>query len=144
MIVLESCGGKTEESVTEFKNGAFKIDVRSQEFHHSAIRNIDVCVAETSSGVFPDSKAQCFFHGFDFSGLTVRWKSQREIEVSFECGRVSSFKNWAIVSPEGSTPVDFHATLHDGCDKTDTTALLGTSVRGLADTTKGNRAVDSQ
>jgi hypothetical protein len=112
--VLASCRGKPEESVTEVKNGAFKILVRSQEFHHSGIRNIDICVAEISSRGFPAKRIQCL-HGFDFSGLSVKWQSQREIEISFDCGRVSTFANYAVVSPDGSLPEDFHATLRDGC-----------------------------
>jgi hypothetical protein len=35
--------GKLEEHVVELQNGAFKIRVRSQEFGHSSIRNIDIC-----------------------------------------------------------------------------------------------------
>jgi hypothetical protein len=114
-VVLGSCS-KPEESVTEVKNGAFKIVVRSQEFHHSAIRNIDICVAEATSREFPQSKAQCFFHGFDFSGLSVRWQAEREIEVYFRDGRVTYFMNCPSVSPVDSVPVGFHAILCDGCD----------------------------
>jgi hypothetical protein len=112
---LASCRGRPEESVTEVKNGAFKVLVRSQEFHHSGIRNIDVCVAETSSRGFPEKRIQCLLHGFDFSGLSVKWQSQREIEISFDCGRVSTFANYAVVSPDGSLPEEFHAILRDGC-----------------------------
>jgi hypothetical protein len=103
--------------VTEVRNGAFKILVRSQEFHHSGIRNIDICVAEISGRGFPEKRIQCLLHGFDFSGLSVKWQSQREIEISFDCGRVSTFANYAVVSPDGSLPEDFHATLRDGCGK---------------------------
>jgi hypothetical protein len=113
-ILLGSCS-KPEESVTEVKNGVFKVLVRSQEFHHSAIQNIDICVAESSSRGFPNNKEQCFFHGFDFSGLSVKWRTECEIEVSFADGRVSYFRNYAIVSPNRSNPVGFHATLRDGC-----------------------------
>ena len=113
-IVLGSCS-KPDESLTEVKNGPFKILVRSQEFHHSAIRNIDVCVAETSSQEFPERKPQCFLHGFDFSDLSVKWRGEREIEVSFRDGRVTYFSNCPSVSPSGSNPVGFHAVLCDGC-----------------------------
>jgi hypothetical protein len=114
MIVLESCGGK-RESVTELKNGAFKIDIRTQEFHDSGSLNIDVCVADVSSREFPKKKIQCFLHGYDFSGFSVKWLSKQEIEISFDCGRVTAFSNYAVVSPDNSLPVQFHASLLDGC-----------------------------
>jgi hypothetical protein len=114
-IVLGSCRGKPEESVTEVENGPFKILVRSQEFHHSGTVNIDICVVQTSSRKFPKDKAQCFLHGFDFSGLSVKWKSEHEIEISFRCGRVSYFRNYAFVYPNGPIPTEFHVTLRDGC-----------------------------
>ena len=110
-----SCG-KAEESMTEVTNGQFTILIRSQEFHHSAIRNVDVCVTETSSHKFPNDKAQCFLHGFDFSGLSAKWQSQHEIEVSFRSGRVTYFTNSASVSPNGLPPVEFHTKLCDGCE----------------------------
>ena len=101
--------------MTEVENGPFKVLIRSQEFHHSAIRNIDICVAQTSARKFPKDKSQCFLHGFDFSGLSVKWESEREIEISFACGRVTHFTNDAFVYPNGPIPVEFHATLNDGC-----------------------------
>jgi hypothetical protein len=108
--------GKPKESATEVENGPFKILVRSQEFHSSGIRNIDVCVAKTSDHSFPKDEAQCFLHGFDFSKLSVKWNSEREIEISFAGGRVSHFTNYAFVYPSGPVPVEFHAVLCDGCD----------------------------
>jgi hypothetical protein len=116
MIVLGSCRGKPGESVTQVENGPFKLLVRSQEFHNSGIRNVDVCVAETSDRKFPNDEAQCFLHGFDFSGLSAKWRAQREIEVSFSCATITYFKNFAIVSPHGSVPVGFHVILLDECD----------------------------
>jgi hypothetical protein len=116
MIVLASCRGKPKESLTEVKNGTFKILVRSQEFHHSGTINIDVCVAEASSPEFPEKQIQCLLHGYDFSGLSVKWQSQREIEIAFNCGRVSSFANYAVVSPSASLPQEFHAILRDKCE----------------------------
>jgi hypothetical protein len=112
-MLLTSCG-KPEESITKVANGRFKVLIRSQGFHHSAIRNVDVCVVETSDRRFPKDKAQCFLHGFDFSGLTVKWRSPNEIEVSFRTGRVTRFTNYASVSTDGSLPVEFHTTLCDG------------------------------
>lgn len=116
MIVLASCRGKPEESVTEVKNDAFKILVRSQEFHHSGIVNIGVCVANASSREFPNKQIQCLVHGYDFSGLSVKWRSEREIEISFACGRVSYFRNYALVYPSGPVPEEFHAILRDRCE----------------------------
>lgn len=107
--------GKPEERVVELRNDAFKILVRSQEFRHSGIRNIDICVAETSSRSFPKSRMQCFFHGFDFSGLSVVWQSQRDIEVSFRSGYLTYFENNATVFPtDGSNSESFHTTVRDG------------------------------
>jgi hypothetical protein len=102
--------------VTQVENGPLKALVRSQEFHHSGIRNVDVCVAEISSQGFPKDEAQCLLHGFDFSGLSVKWRSEREIEISFRSGRVSQFTNDASVSQKGSIPIEVHATLCEGCE----------------------------
>jgi|HubBroStandDraft_6_1064221.scaffolds.fasta_scaffold333489_2 hypothetical protein len=112
-VFLRIIHGKPEESVTEVANGPFKVLIRSQDFHHSATVNIDICVSQSSSRTFPKDRAQCFFHGYDFSGLLVRWHSQREIEVSFDSGSLSEFKNYAFVDPKGSLPVEFHITMHD-------------------------------
>jgi putative transposon-encoded protein len=114
--IMESCiHGTPKENITEIKRGDFKILVRSQEFHNSAIQNMDICVANSSSTAFPRDGAQCFLHGFDFSGLSARWKTGREIEVSFTNGRVTHFTNSAIVSAKDSLPVEFYVTLCDGC-----------------------------
>ncbi len=115
ITLLGSCRGTPDESVTEVENGPFKILVRSQEFHKSGIHNVDICVTETSNREFPKNKLQCFFHGFDFSELSAKWRGQREIEVSFRCGRVTYFTNDAFVYPKGPVPEDFHATLRDEC-----------------------------
>lgn len=108
--------GKPSETVIEARNGPFKVLVRSQEFHHSGIINVDVCVADSSNPAFPkNEKLQCFLHGFDFSGLSVRWLSGRDIEFAFDSGRVTTFTNSAFVYPNGPVPVEFHARLCDGC-----------------------------
>ena len=118
-LVMLSCSKPTEENLTEVKNGAYKIDVRSQEFHHSNIRNVDICVTEVGSRQFPTDKGQCFLHGFfDFSGLAVKWVSERNVEISFACGRVTKFSNFAVVSKAHPLPVEFHATLNDKCNAT--------------------------
>jgi hypothetical protein len=114
---LESCvHGKPEETVTEVPNGSFKVMVRSQEFHHSGTRNIDACVANASDRTFPTSKAQCFFHGYDFSGLSATWDESRVIRVSFGSGRLSQFTNSAFVNSGGPIPEEFRIVLFEGCE----------------------------
>jgi hypothetical protein len=120
-LFMLSCGTTTEENLTEVKNGEYKIDVRSQEFHHSGIRNVDVCVTDIASQ-FPSDRGQCFLHGFDFSGLAIRWVSEKNVEISFSCGRVLQFSNFALISKDHPLPVEFHATLHDGCNTTPNSA----------------------
>jgi len=124
-LVVVSCGMPTQENVTEVKNGEFKVYVRTQEFHNSGIRNVDICIAGLAAEEFPTDKGQCFLHGFDFSGLSVKWWSERDVEISFDCGRVSSFSNFALLSKGRSIPVEFHAKLHEGC-RTASTADLQT------------------
>jgi hypothetical protein len=124
MMALASCR-PTEQTFSAVENGPFKIVVRSQEFHHSAIRNVDICVAETSGRKFPSGKSQCFLHGFDFSGLSVKWLGQREIEVSFQCGRVTHFANDAFVYPKGPVPEEFHVTMREDCSYTGAVTCQG-------------------
>ena len=109
--------GKPDETVTEVKNGPSVVLIRSQEFNHSGSINVDVCVADSSNPAFPkNAKQQCFLHGYDFSGLSVKWLSARNIEIAFDCGRVTSFTNSAVVYPFGYVPAEFHATLREaGC-----------------------------
>jgi hypothetical protein len=108
--------GKPNETLTEARNGPFKVLIRSQEFHHSGSINVDICVTDSSNLAFPkNEKLQCFLHGYDFSGLSVKWLSQQNIEIAFDSGRVTTFTNSAIVYPNGPVPVEFHATLCDGC-----------------------------
>lgn len=109
--------GKPNETVTSTQNGPFKVLVRSQEFHHSGTINVDVCVADSTNPAFPKNKLQCFLHGYDFSGLTVKWQSGHDVEVAFGCGTVTTFTNFAFVYPNGPVPVQFHTTLRDGCVK---------------------------
>ena len=119
-----SCGKPTEDNLMEVRNGAYKVDIRSQEFHHSGIRNVDICVTDVASSQFPSDKAQCFLHGFDFSGLSVKWLSEHNVEISFSCGRVSKFSNFAVMSKGHPLPVEFHATLNDECNATPNGASL--------------------
>jgi hypothetical protein len=116
VIVLSSCRGRPDETMTEVKNGAFKVLIRSQEFHHSGSRNIDICVTNNSDRGFPDKEVQCFLRGFDFDGLTVKWQTPQVIEVFFRSGRVTHFTNSAFAYPGGPVPTEFHVLLCDGCD----------------------------
>jgi hypothetical protein len=108
--------GKPDERVTEVKNGPFKVLVRSQEFHHSGTINVDVCVAVTSDPTFPNHERwECFLHGYDFSGLSVKWLSRQKIDIAFDSGQVTTFRNTAFLYPNGPVPVEFHVSLCDGC-----------------------------
>jgi hypothetical protein len=118
-LVLTACDKPTEEKVAEFKNDHYKVVVRSREFHDSGIRNIDICVAEVNSTAFPEDKGQCFLRGFDFSALSVNWRSLRDVEISFDCGRVTSFTNFAVISKGLTVPVEFHVSLHEACQHGD-------------------------
>lgn len=90
---------------------------RSREYHASGIHNVDICVTTAASREFPRNMSQCFRHGYDFSGLSIRWRSPTEVTILFSCGRVSSFSNYAVLAPRGSNPVEFHAVLLDECSK---------------------------
>lgn len=115
MFLLQGCRKITEQSVLEVKNGNFKVMIRSQELNNSGSKNIDICVANSSTHAFPDKKIQCFLNGYDFDGLAVRWQGSQVIQVSFRSGRVSRFTNSAFVYPGGPIPEEFHILLCDGC-----------------------------
>ena len=117
-FIVVSCGKPTQEHVEEVKNAVFKAEIRSYEFHHSSLFNVDICVAELKAKTFPTGRGQCFLHGFDFSGLSVKWRSERDLEISFDCGRVTTFSNFAILSEGREVPVEFHATLREACGET--------------------------
>jgi hypothetical protein len=123
VLFLGSCG-RPDERITAEENGPFKILVRSREFHKSGTQNIDICVAETSSTEFPNTR-QCFLRGYDFDNLSVKWRGQRQIEVSFGCGRVTNFTSEALVYPKGPVPEEFHATLREECAYTGSTTCRG-------------------
>jgi hypothetical protein len=116
VFLLQGCRKITEQRVSEVKNGDFKVMIRSQEFNNSGSKNIDICVANTSTHAFPNERLQCFFNGYDFDGLVVRWRSPQVIEVSFQSGRVTRFSNSATVYSEGGNPEAFHILLCDGCE----------------------------
>ena len=122
-LLVPSCSSP-EEHTTEVISGAFKLMLRSQEYHHSGIRNVDIRVAEASAQKFPSGELQCFFHGFDFSGLSVGWRTGREIDVCFLTGRVRYFTNYSSVIPTGYTPVEFHVSIHEGVDATKQAACI--------------------
>lgn len=116
VILLQSCQRITKQTLSETRDGAFKVVVRTQEVSHSGTQNVDVCVASTTSSGFPNKKVQCFLSGYDFDGLSVKWKGPRVIEVSFTSGRVARFTNSAFVYPGGPVPEEFHTLLCDGCN----------------------------
>jgi len=124
-VLLAASCSNPEEHTTEVKRGDFKLMLRSQEYHHSGIRNVDICVAEATAEKFPSGKTQCFLHGFDFSGLSVEWRTGSEIDICFSSGRVTYFTNYPSLTPTGSTPVEFHASIHEGVDATKKTACAG-------------------
>lgn len=111
LISLAGCRRVTEDTVTKIVNGPFAVEVRSEEFYNSGIHNIDVCVSPTSASDFPKNEIECLMHGYDISGLSIVWKSDREIEISFDCGSIERFANYAVVSRKDSLPVQFHARL---------------------------------
>lgn len=112
LLALLVLRGTPEEHVFELPNGTLKVLVRTQEFRHSGTVNVDICAARASSKSFPKDRMQCFFHGYDFSGLSVAWHSDRNIEVSFRSGYLTHFQNYAIVK-EGSETDSFHTSVID-------------------------------
>lgn len=117
--MLSSCGSKPQEAIAEYKGDIFKIEARTQEYHNSGIKNVELCAMPISFVDFPKDEGQCILKGYDFSDLFVKWKAPQEVEISFKCGRVSSFKNFALVPGRGGQPVQVHATLIDKCGRAD-------------------------
>jgi hypothetical protein len=124
VVLLLGAWGRPDEKITAVGNGPFKILVRSREFHKSGTLIMDICVAEASSRDFP-KRRQCFLSGYDFDNLSVKWRGQREIEISFGCGRVTNFTNNALVYPNGPVPEGFHATLRENCSYRGSTTCQG-------------------
>lgn len=117
VIFLQSCRKITHQTVSGIENGPFKIIVRTQEFNNSGSQIVDICVANTASQEFPDKRVQCFLKGYDFDGLSVKWRTAAVIEVYFRSGRVTHFTNSALAYPPGdSIPEAFHILLCDGCE----------------------------
>lgn len=125
LVLLQSCSRVTYEKFHEINNGTFKIMVRTREFNNSGSYNVDICVSNASSHGFPSDGSQCFFSGYEFDGLTVKWRSPRAIEVYFTSGRVSYFTNSAFVYPRGPVPEEFHIFLCDGCSAGTAVPLSG-------------------
>ncbi|MBS0455919.1 MAG: hypothetical protein JSS44_01130 [Proteobacteria bacterium] len=113
-LIFSACSIIKTEKFSYVENGAFKVNIRDQEFANSGIHNIDLCVAKAKSRGFQQSEAQCFFHGYDISGLKVKWSSPRRIEIFIIDGNISLFRNYAIISNDVPAPIDFHVSLHDG------------------------------
>lgn len=116
-IAITACAQDRTETTHVSMDGRYKILIISQEALRSGIRNIDACVLKSSeTGIrSSDRKLQCFLHGYDFSDLTIKWKSASSILVRFRSGRISQFKNYAVV-PDQTNPVEFHIFLDDGGD----------------------------
>lgn len=119
-IFTAGCRKTTENKVTESVMGRFKVDIRSQEFNNSGIHNVDVCLADSSQLAFPTDKDQCVMHGYDISGLSVKWQSDRDVDISFDCGRITTFSNYASVPVKGESPAEFHVHLRDKCEMSPT------------------------
>jgi hypothetical protein len=103
---LASCSGPTASAVTEVRDGAYKVVIRSQEFADSGIFNVDVCIADSSSNEFPTDKRQCVLHGFDFDQISAKWVPGDIVEISFDCGRVTEFSNHALVPFKTELPAN--------------------------------------
>lgn len=116
LLFLSGCRKVTKQEVSEIKNGQFKVMVRSREFNHSGVENVDICVANAASERFPDATLQCFLNGYDFTDLSVKWQAPQVVKVAFRSGRVTRFTNSAFVYPGGPVPVEFHTLLCDGCE----------------------------
>jgi hypothetical protein len=115
-ILMASCARPTHQHMIEIKNGEFKVEIQYQELNNSGIQNIDICVMNINDRKFPKQGIQCPLHGFDLSDISVKWLSARSFEISFNCGRVTKFTNYSIVSKGQYLPVEFHATLKDACN----------------------------
>jgi hypothetical protein len=120
-LLLQACKGKPEEMQTAVRNGAYKIVVRTQEFHHSGTVNTEACIAPADDTKFPGNESQCFLRGYDFSDLSTSWKSPTEITINFRCGRITHFTNDPIVDHGGAMPQGFYVYLNDLCTLHDRT-----------------------
>ena len=114
-VFAAGCRRVTGSKLTEVRSGPFVVKALSEEFNHSGLRNIDVCVADSSEHKFPTSELQCVLNGSDISGLSIEWKTGREIEISIDCGDVAKFSNYAVVPRKDSLPAEFHVLLVDKC-----------------------------
>lgn len=113
-LALTSCA-KPEDRITEVPNGKFKIDIRYREYLKSGTVNIDVCVADRASNEFPTDHGQCFLHGFHFNSVSVKWVSDSNAVITFDCGRVTTYQNSALITADRKVPDAFNAKLNDTC-----------------------------
>lgn len=118
ILALTACQGRPEEHIKEFNGAAFKVTLRTREYNKSAIQNVEVCAARLDDKEFPSDDGQCFLRGYDFSNLEISWLSPQEAQISFACGRVSSFRNFALVREAGGGMAQVHAKLVDHCSET--------------------------
>lgn len=100
--------------LTYIKYGDYKVVIRDLELINSGIHNVDICVVDIRDDLFPSTKGfQCFFGGYDFVGLEIKWRSANVIDIYFDCGVVSSFSNGAVISKNRKIPDAFHVFIHD-------------------------------
>lgn len=113
-FVLTACA-KPVDRIVEIPNGEFKIDIRYREYMKSGTINVDVCVADRGSTEFPTDGEQCFFHGFDFNKVSAEWASDSNIVITFDCGYLTVYQNFAAIRKGRETPDGFNAKLIDTC-----------------------------
>jgi hypothetical protein len=113
-LVLTACA-KPEDRIVEIPNGKFKIDIRYREYMKSGTINVDVCVADRASTEFPTDGEQCFFHGFDFNKVSAEWVSDSNVVITFECGYLTVYQNFASIREGREISDDFNAKLIDTC-----------------------------
>jgi hypothetical protein len=112
-LATSSCAVNTNESFKYVRNGDYNVVIRDMELAHSGTHNLDICVSLISDKGFPTDESQCFFHGYDVSGLKIDWKPGNEIHIRINDGTVSLFRNYALVSSDPMNPVHFHVSLQD-------------------------------
>ena len=113
-IALSSCG-KPHESIADYRGNVADIKMRTREYYNSGIKNVDICVVAKAAVPFPSDKSQCIMSGYDLSGLEIGWKSSTDVVISFKCGRVSTFSNYAVVPDANGKKIQVHARLMDSC-----------------------------
>jgi hypothetical protein len=118
LILQCGCRGAPEEHRAYIVRGDLQIGVRTQEWEHSGIVNVQACLMPRGSKVYPkDGSQQCFFAGYDLTQLGVRWNRDDDVTISMACGQVTEFENWALVDVRGRSD-RIHVNLTDRCTTT--------------------------